>query len=84
VLPGDAAGKPGVILQALGPGEHVDRARLLDRFAGVAGFKFREFIIALAQQPRGTQEDPAALRTGQFHQHIRVRPAHCQAGLRCR
>ena len=70
MLAGEARGDPGVILQTLGPREHVHGARFLDRLAGVERLEVRQLIIALAQQLRGLVQDAPALGTGE-RAHLR-------------
>src|SRR5207253_5167049 len=65
VLAGDCRSQPGVIFQALRTREHIDRARLLDRLAGVAGLEHGEFLVALAQHARRALQHAPALRPTQ-------------------
>ena len=51
----------GEVLNALGAGDDVDDARLLDRLAGIAGFERREFVVARAQDLGCAAQDAGAL-----------------------
>src|SRR5579862_3509500 len=66
MLTGDAAGEAGVVLETFGSRNHVHGARLLDGLAGVTRLEDRELLVALAQEPGGTQQHASALGTAQF------------------
>ena len=60
VLSGNAGGQPAVVLQALRTREHVHRAGLLDRLAGVARLELGELVVPFPQHPgRALQDAPA-------------------------
>ncbi len=67
----------GEVLEALGAGDHVDDARLLDRLAGVAGLERGELVVALAQDLRGLTQDACALGAGE-RRPLRLRLARGQ------
>jgi hypothetical protein len=64
MLPRQARGEAGVILDAIGAAEHVNGDRLLDRLAGVEHLKLGEFAIALAQDGGGAVQDAAPFGAG--------------------
>jgi hypothetical protein len=64
MLAGERCREPGVVLDAIGAGQHVDRFRLLDRLARVLDFDRGERAVALAQIALRAMQDAAALGAG--------------------
>ena len=60
VLAREGGGEARIVFEAVGSGEHIDRARLLDRLAGIARLEHGQLDVAGAENVGGTPQHPAA------------------------
>jgi hypothetical protein len=59
VLARDRGRDVGIVFDAIGAREHIDRDGFLDRLAGIAGFEQRQFIVAGAEDIDRAAQDAA-------------------------
>ena len=76
---GNGGSEPGVVLQAVGAGEHIYGERLLNGFAGLSRLELCEFGVTRAQQIGHPSQNPAALGTRECRP-IRLRLARAGHG----